>query len=196
MFSVGEDVEADALFKRGGSIAAIARHLERDPKTIRSYLKGERVAGGDSLGLIWARRGGGSTVRRANRGRRRAPSTPSTEGPARHRLRHQQDDQGNVGHVFSRAGFGPLASRASESSFAIISFWGLDIHGLAVHNGGSRSQRLPGCRSDSLRSWNATEIIATGFARGRTGAPLGKRIVSTNPRTVFDPRKMIFHGFA
>jgi len=45
MFSGSEDVEADALFKRGWSIAAIARHLERDPKTIRSYLKGERVAG-------------------------------------------------------------------------------------------------------------------------------------------------------
>jgi transposase len=45
MFSRSEDVEADALFKRGWSIAAIARHLERDPKTIRSYLKGERVAG-------------------------------------------------------------------------------------------------------------------------------------------------------
>jgi transposase len=45
MFSGSEDVEADALFKRGWSIAAIARHLGRDPKTIRSYLKGERVAG-------------------------------------------------------------------------------------------------------------------------------------------------------
>ncbi|MHB8506817.1 MAG: terminase gpP N-terminus-related DNA-binding protein [Acidimicrobiales bacterium] len=38
-------MEADALFNRGWSIAAIARHLERDPKTIRSYLKGERVPG-------------------------------------------------------------------------------------------------------------------------------------------------------
>lgn len=45
MFSRSEDVEADALFKRGWSIAAIARHLERDRKTIRSYLKGDRVAG-------------------------------------------------------------------------------------------------------------------------------------------------------
>jgi transposase len=45
MFTGREDVEADALFKRGWSILAIARHLERDPKTIRSYLKGERVAG-------------------------------------------------------------------------------------------------------------------------------------------------------
>jgi transposase len=45
MFSRSEDVEADALFNRGWSIAAIARHLERDPKTIRSYLKGDRVAG-------------------------------------------------------------------------------------------------------------------------------------------------------
>ena len=33
MFSVGEDVEADALFKRGWTVSAIARHLERDRKT-------------------------------------------------------------------------------------------------------------------------------------------------------------------
>lgn len=45
MFSVGEDVEADALFKRGWSISAIARHLERDRKTVRSYLSGERTPG-------------------------------------------------------------------------------------------------------------------------------------------------------
>jgi len=45
MFSRSEDVEADALFKRGWKISAIARHLERDPKTIRSYLNGERVPG-------------------------------------------------------------------------------------------------------------------------------------------------------
>jgi transposase len=38
-------VEADALFKRGWSISAIARHLERDRKTVRSYLNGEREAG-------------------------------------------------------------------------------------------------------------------------------------------------------
>jgi transposase len=45
MFSVGEDVEADALFKRGWTVSAIARHLERDRKTVRSYLSGERQAG-------------------------------------------------------------------------------------------------------------------------------------------------------
>jgi transposase len=45
MFSRSEDVEADALFKRGWSISAIARHLDRDRKTIRSYLNGERAAG-------------------------------------------------------------------------------------------------------------------------------------------------------
>ena len=38
MFSVGEDVEADALFKRGWTVSAIARHLGRDRKTVRSYL--------------------------------------------------------------------------------------------------------------------------------------------------------------
>jgi hypothetical protein len=45
MFSGSEDVEADALFKRGWSISAIARHLGRDRKTVRSYLSGDRVAG-------------------------------------------------------------------------------------------------------------------------------------------------------
>jgi transposase len=45
MFSGSEDVEADALFKRGWSISAIARHLERDRKTVRSYLNGERQPG-------------------------------------------------------------------------------------------------------------------------------------------------------
>ena len=45
MFSRSEDVEADALFKRGWSISAIARHLGRDRKTVRSHLTGKRVAG-------------------------------------------------------------------------------------------------------------------------------------------------------
>ncbi len=45
MISRGEDVEARALKNRGWSIAAIARHLGRDPKTIRAYLNGEREAG-------------------------------------------------------------------------------------------------------------------------------------------------------
>jgi len=45
MFSRSEDVEAHALFERGWSISAIARHLERDRKTVRSYLKGDREPG-------------------------------------------------------------------------------------------------------------------------------------------------------
>jgi transposase len=45
MFSRSDDVEANALFKRGWSISAIARHLECDRKTVRSYLSGERTAG-------------------------------------------------------------------------------------------------------------------------------------------------------
>lgn len=45
MFSRSEDVEVHALFKRGWSISAIARHLECDRKTVRSYLNGERVPG-------------------------------------------------------------------------------------------------------------------------------------------------------
>jgi len=38
-------VEAHALFKRGWTISAIARHLECDRKTVRSYLKGDREPG-------------------------------------------------------------------------------------------------------------------------------------------------------
>jgi transposase len=45
MISRGEDVEADALKKRGWSTAAISRHLGRDPKTIRAYLNGQRHPG-------------------------------------------------------------------------------------------------------------------------------------------------------
>jgi transposase len=45
MLTQGEDVQADALKKRGWSISAIARHLERDRKTIRAYLNGEREPG-------------------------------------------------------------------------------------------------------------------------------------------------------
>jgi transposase len=45
MLTWEEDVEAAALRAQGWSIAAIARHLGRDPKTIRAYLTGERVPG-------------------------------------------------------------------------------------------------------------------------------------------------------
>jgi len=45
MLTQGEDVEANALKDRGWSISAIARHLERDRKTVRSYLNGERQPG-------------------------------------------------------------------------------------------------------------------------------------------------------
>jgi transposase len=45
MLTWEEDVEAAALRAQGWSIAAIARHLGRDPKTIRVYLAGERVPG-------------------------------------------------------------------------------------------------------------------------------------------------------
>ncbi len=36
MLTQGDDVEAHALAGRGWSISAIARHLERDRKTIRA----------------------------------------------------------------------------------------------------------------------------------------------------------------
>ncbi|MGI8808722.1 MAG: Mu transposase domain-containing protein [Acidimicrobiales bacterium] len=45
MLSTGEDVEADALFKRGWKISAIARHLGRDRGTITNYLNGKSQPG-------------------------------------------------------------------------------------------------------------------------------------------------------
>jgi transposase len=45
MLTWEEELEAEALFKRGWTITAIARHLGRDRKTIRAYLSGERVPG-------------------------------------------------------------------------------------------------------------------------------------------------------
>jgi transposase len=45
MLTQGEGVEAHALRERGWTISAIARHLDRDRKTIRAYLTGERVPG-------------------------------------------------------------------------------------------------------------------------------------------------------
>lgn len=45
MLTWEEDVEAHALYRRGWTISAIARHLGRDPKTIRAYVKGQRTPG-------------------------------------------------------------------------------------------------------------------------------------------------------
>ena len=45
MLSTGEDVEADALFKRGWKVSAIARHLGRDRGTIANYLSGKSQPG-------------------------------------------------------------------------------------------------------------------------------------------------------
>jgi transposase len=45
MLTQEENVDVHALRRRGWSIAAIARHLGRDPKTIRAYLSGERAPG-------------------------------------------------------------------------------------------------------------------------------------------------------
>jgi transposase len=45
MLTRGEDVEAHALRQRGWSISAIARHLNRDRKTVRAYLDGQRQPG-------------------------------------------------------------------------------------------------------------------------------------------------------
>jgi transposase len=45
MLTRGEAVEAHVLRARGWSVAAIARHLGRDRKTVRAYLNGEREPG-------------------------------------------------------------------------------------------------------------------------------------------------------
>jgi transposase len=45
MLTWEEELEAEALFKRGWTISAIARHLDRDRKTVRGYLSGERTPG-------------------------------------------------------------------------------------------------------------------------------------------------------
>src|SRR2546423_304557 len=45
MLTWEEELEAEALFKRGWSISAIGGHLGRDRGTIRGYLTGERTPG-------------------------------------------------------------------------------------------------------------------------------------------------------
>src|SRR6266571_775494 len=45
MLTQGEDVEVHALASRGWSVSAIARHLDRDRKTVRAYARGERQPG-------------------------------------------------------------------------------------------------------------------------------------------------------
>jgi len=45
MLTLEDDVDAHALHRRGWKIAAIARHLGRDRKTVRAYLSGERQVG-------------------------------------------------------------------------------------------------------------------------------------------------------
>lgn len=45
MLTREDDIDAHAFHKRGWTITAIARHLGRDRKTIRAYLKGDRAPG-------------------------------------------------------------------------------------------------------------------------------------------------------
>jgi transposase len=45
MLTQGEAVEAHVLRERGWSVSAIARHLDRDRKTVRAYLSGQRQPG-------------------------------------------------------------------------------------------------------------------------------------------------------
>ena len=54
MLTWEEDIDAHALRKRGWTISAIARHLDRDRKTVRAYLSGDRTPGVRvSTGLDW-----------------------------------------------------------------------------------------------------------------------------------------------
>jgi predicted transcriptional regulator len=45
MITREEDIDAHALRRQGWTISAIARHLGRDRKTIRAYLRGDRQPG-------------------------------------------------------------------------------------------------------------------------------------------------------
>ena len=45
MITREEDIDAHALARQGWTISAIARHLGRDRKTIRAYLRGDRQPG-------------------------------------------------------------------------------------------------------------------------------------------------------
>ena len=45
MITREEDIDAHALRRQGWTISAIARHLGRDRKTIRAYLRGDREPG-------------------------------------------------------------------------------------------------------------------------------------------------------
>jgi transposase len=54
MLTWEEDIDAHALRKRGWTISAIARHLDRDRKTVRAYLSGDRTPGvRSSTALDW-----------------------------------------------------------------------------------------------------------------------------------------------
>lgn len=50
MLTWRDDVEMHALRERGWSISAIARHLDRDRKTVRAYLSGDREPGRPKTG--------------------------------------------------------------------------------------------------------------------------------------------------
>ena len=45
MITREEDIDAHALHRQGWTISAIARHLERDRKTVRDYLTGKPQPG-------------------------------------------------------------------------------------------------------------------------------------------------------
>ncbi|MQB01964.1 MAG: IS21 family transposase, partial [Actinobacteria bacterium] len=51
MLTWRDDVEMHSLHERGWSISAIARHLDRDRRTVRAYLNGDREPGRRASGV-------------------------------------------------------------------------------------------------------------------------------------------------
>jgi transposase len=104
VLSVDEDVEAHALRRRGWTVAAIARHLERDPRTIKAYLEGERVAGA-----------------------RRAPADPFERFAEYCRVRLGDDP-----HLWARVLFDEVAGLGYQGGYSTftraVRRWGLRPH--------------------------------------------------------------------
>jgi transposase len=105
MFTGNEDMEATALREQGWSISAIARHLERDRKTVRAHLNGERVAGE----------------------RRRAAPDPFVEYIPYLRARFAED-----AHVWASALYDEVAALGFTLSYQSFTR-GLRLHALRPH---------------------------------------------------------------
>ncbi len=105
MLTREDDVDAHALRRQGWTISAIARHLDRDRKTVRAYLTGGRVAG------------------------QRAGSTPDPLGPfAAYLAQRLRDDP----HVWATALFDETVALGFDRSYPTFTR-GLRAHGLRPH---------------------------------------------------------------